>query len=391
MLVVKLSINYSQTAEKAVLFYNSRDKYAELWKGCIIPMCEEGKCICLDTFQSGLMELLLYDDSEKHDGSLYFDADAEWRFLLQSIEVPDYLLCERQRDSLSSVKMHEFKKFDEECYKGVLENVEKRSVPFGRGFSFFQRLAVFYYVNSVEKIQNRDSALYLSVYGEGAETLLGCLLVCIMRTVIDNYPHAYFREKMGEVIKKTCVRLQGLEENREGSIKEIDRILGEFVMEFSGVAPFVVSCIGKKVRAYRRENQLLFRQLRGGELTEDNKRRVEELKIKDEMVTCKISSLYALMKKICEACGVVVEWPNEFYLEERLREEGEVRDRNVAFLIECLDGGFGCLEEDTRREVFAAIKKILEAYNPQMGEFADEDIEGFGTYIRGVYGIEDSM
>ena len=64
-----------KAAYRAVLFYNSRNKYSFKDGKCRMPMCKEGKCICLDTLQAKLLYPFICEKLNECDEHIVFEAN----------------------------------------------------------------------------------------------------------------------------------------------------------------------------------------------------------------------------------------------------------------------------------------------------------------------------
>ena len=372
---MSINPNLNRTAEKAVLFYNSRNKYNLRGAECDLPMCEEGKCICLDTMQAALLKPVLYSGSEEEVTHLQLRVGQRGNFFsFAEDDISKTNVCQNCKVVRFPHKLFDYGRSQEEHYLKELKEIASHNTPDNKGFNLLQNLSVFYLVNSTEELQQRDSELYLAVYGVDMGFLMSSLFVGIMDAVIERVVRMESTDEVKEAIELLSERLQSMSARRIQDLDHIVDIIDGFSSAIRRVDPTIDSYVLESIRDYRKEMGCLLKKELGEGLSDKEFRAVEQWENKDNEVWRRVLPIYALTKAVCEAAGLNIKWPENLWLEGLLQKETELVDDDVSFLIEKLHSISGAEYKDERNEILKKIGTALKSYSACNHCFISDDV-----------------
>ena len=372
---MSINHNLNRTAEKAVLFYNSRNKYNRRGDECDLPMCEEGKCICLDTMQAALLNPVFYSGPDEEVTHLQLRVGQKGNFFsITEDGISEANVCRNCKVVRFPHKLFDYGRSQEEHYLKELKEIASHNTPDNKGFNLLQNLSVFYLVNSTEELQQRDSELYLAVYGINMGFLMSSLFIGIMDAVIERAVRMESTDEVKEAIELLIGRLQSMSARRIQDLDHIVDIMDGFSSAIRRVDSTIDSYVLENIRDYRKEMGCLLKKELGEGLSDKEFRAVEQWENKDNEVWRRVLPIYALTKAVCEAAGLNIKWPENLWLEELLQKETELVDDDVSFLIEKLHSISGAEYIDERNDILKKIGTALKSYSACNHCFISDDV-----------------
>lgn len=147
-------------------------------KGCDSHTCKKGKCICMDEEQAGLVRKIYSEDDQ-----IAMDL-VDSRFVFRNLQQKciDELVCNTTADTYGRGSLFKINGYIEEKFNQLLDALAK----YGSNViaDVWNTIPVVFMVNSVQKIQDRNTLVDLCVYAPCPERYLFILFrAAICRTV----------------------------------------------------------------------------------------------------------------------------------------------------------------------------------------------------------------
>ncbi|MBD5513918.1 MAG: hypothetical protein HDR06_04485 [Lachnospiraceae bacterium] len=167
---------------------------------CDSLLCERGKCICIDHEQTGLLRKLLSEEDQ-----IVLPFEDEWPFSLNLQNI----LREENRCAQSEKKMYRNIFFPE--YEEIVFRLPEAYYVYNHHLlDVIKSIPILYTTNSMHKIKERDSLIYLCRYAPCAERYLSVLLRGVICRTIGCCKNAETPEEKEAYARKLVKSLNRL-------------------------------------------------------------------------------------------------------------------------------------------------------------------------------------
>lgn len=354
------SIKNSDTKIKLITFLYCEGVLKES-VDCKSKKCMDGRCLCMDTEQLGLLLSIMFDEREWYPADL--SESAFVRVLTQEEE--NKVICHQQKLFNSEVRLL---KCDggRRRYK-QLEELLKKSAP-QKIRTLLNMLPIIKMTNVTHQFNERYSLVYICTFGDYAANFVEHFIAMMIGYIIKQYN---LGEDVVPILQKMELFFELLIDVNSGEFYE--ECVRDLVEQIEGYHDSM-SCFGTNITlplaGYMWDFRKVIKEYR--ENHQETSDIVTLLYSDDEV---EFVHLCHLMKTILDIIKVdyIFEIGNlQFYMDKKSECSHDIFDKLESMLINEKNSG-----DDRKRYVLGELKKLFDEY----GNWADEDLIQLGQNI----------
>ena len=192
---------------------------------CYSSSCIDGKCICMDSEQAGLLRKLLSEDDQI---SMNFEGERVVFKNSQSHPLQEWV-CSQASEAESVYSQKFFT--HQNIFKGSeLQEILDGFIKLGNGYEdVFKSIPVIYMINYSKDIRSRDTLINLCVYASCAEQYLYVLFRAVICRTIGCCKMAKSQEEYASELAKLFGRLDNLLNSRTEGKRRLLQVIDDYI------------------------------------------------------------------------------------------------------------------------------------------------------------------